>query len=48
MHGEEPLVYSPWADSEQRAKVARAVAACPAQGIMAVHQRLRRFTDRDR
>lgn len=35
MHGEESLVYSPWADSEQRAKVARAVAACPVQAITA-------------
>ncbi|MFH8221242.1 ferredoxin [Streptomyces sp. NPDC018057] len=35
MHGEESLVYSPWADDEQREKVARAVAACPVQAITA-------------
>ncbi|WP_086722943.1 ferredoxin [Streptomyces carpinensis] len=35
MHGEETLVYSPWADEEQREKVARAVAACPVQAITA-------------
>ncbi|MEU5089945.1 ferredoxin [Streptomyces sp. NPDC021356] len=35
MHGEESLVYSPWADSEQREKVARAVAACPVGAITA-------------
>ncbi|MFF8595059.1 ferredoxin [Streptomyces sp. NPDC015220] len=33
MHGEESLVYGPWADDEQREKVARAVAACPVQAI---------------
>ncbi|MEW2296316.1 ferredoxin [Streptomyces sp. NPDC006743] len=33
MHGEESLVYSPWADDEQREKLARAVAACPVQAI---------------
>ncbi|GHE79808.1 hypothetical protein GCM10014715_38900 [Streptomyces spiralis] len=35
MHGEESLVYSPWAGDEHREKVARAVAACPVQAITA-------------
>ncbi|MEU0598473.1 ferredoxin [Streptomyces sp. NPDC006393] len=35
MHGEEALVYSPWAGDEHREKVARAVAACPVQAITA-------------
>ncbi len=35
MHGEESLVYAPWADDEHREKVARAVAACPVQAITA-------------
>ncbi|MGW1162537.1 ferredoxin [Streptomyces sp. NPDC002513] len=35
LHGEEALVYNPRAEEEQRAKVARAVAACPVQAIMA-------------
>ncbi|MEU9859830.1 ferredoxin [Streptomyces sp. NPDC047971] len=35
MHGEESLVYDPHAEDELRAKVARAVAACPVQAIIA-------------
>ncbi|MGW4273906.1 ferredoxin [Streptomyces seoulensis] len=35
MHGEESLVYSPWAGDEHREKAARAVAACPVQAITA-------------
>jgi ferredoxin len=35
LHGEESLVYDPRADERQRENVARAVAACPVQAIMA-------------
>ncbi|MEU7384035.1 MULTISPECIES: ferredoxin [unclassified Streptomyces] len=35
MHGEESLVYNPRPGTEQREKVARAVAACPVQAITA-------------
>ncbi|ALO92432.1 Ferredoxin protein [Streptomyces hygroscopicus subsp. limoneus] len=35
LHGEEALIYDPRADEEQRERVARAVAACPVQAIMA-------------
>ncbi|MER6125520.1 ferredoxin [Streptomyces sp. NPDC001795] len=35
MHGEESLVYNPSPEAEQREKLARAVAACPVQAIMA-------------
>ncbi|MFB7368522.1 ferredoxin [Streptomyces sp. NPDC056222] len=35
MHGDESLVYDPHAEDEHREKVARAVAACPVQAIMA-------------
>ncbi|GHF84479.1 ferredoxin [Streptomyces thermodiastaticus] len=35
LHGEESLVYAPWAGDEHREKVARAVAACPVRAITA-------------
>jgi ferredoxin len=35
MHGEESLIYNPLAQEEQRARLARAVAACPVQAITA-------------
>ncbi|MFF4864277.1 ferredoxin [Streptomyces sp. NPDC002405] len=35
MHGEESLVYNPRPGTEQRVRVARAVAACPVQAITA-------------
>ncbi|MCP9210014.1 ferredoxin [Streptomyces cucumeris] len=35
MHGDEALLYNPYADDTQRENVARAVAACPVQAIMA-------------
>jgi ferredoxin len=35
MHGDESLVYDPQPEDEQRAKVARAVAACPVRAITA-------------
>ena len=35
MHGEEALIYNPRADEDQRENVARAVAACPVQAILA-------------
>ncbi|MFG2774250.1 4Fe-4S domain-containing protein [Streptomyces sp. NPDC048350] len=35
MHGDESLVYDPRAEDEHREKVARAVAACPVQAIIA-------------
>ncbi|MFG2821587.1 ferredoxin [Kitasatospora sp. NPDC048365] len=39
MHGDEALLYSPYADPEQRERVERAAAACPVQAI--------RMDDRD-
>ncbi|MEU8824571.1 ferredoxin [Streptomyces sp. NPDC048636] len=35
MHGDEALLYNPYADDTQRENVARAVAACPVQAILA-------------
>ncbi|AJE44161.1 ferredoxin [Streptomyces nodosus] len=35
LHGEESLVYDPCAGDEQRAQLARAVAACPVGAITA-------------
>ncbi|MGV9562701.1 ferredoxin [Streptomyces sp. NPDC003480] len=35
MHGEESLVYNPRPEEEHRDRVARAVAACPVQAILA-------------
>ncbi|MEU6507483.1 ferredoxin [Streptomyces sp. NPDC046942] len=35
LHGEESLVYNPSAPEEQRERLARAVAACPVQAILA-------------
>ncbi|MDX2730492.1 MULTISPECIES: ferredoxin [unclassified Streptomyces] len=35
MHGEEALIYNPRADEDQHENVARAVAACPVQAILA-------------
>ncbi|MFJ7900031.1 ferredoxin [Streptomyces sp. NPDC096198] len=35
MHGEESLVYDPRGEEKHREKVARAVAACPVQAILA-------------
>ncbi|MBL1096406.1 ferredoxin [Streptomyces coffeae] len=34
MHGEEALLYNPYADDTQRENVARAAAACPVQAIL--------------
>ncbi|QKV93978.1 ferredoxin [Streptomyces sp. NA02950] len=34
MHGEEALLYNPYADGTQRENVARAAAACPVQAIL--------------
>ncbi|MFJ9952641.1 ferredoxin [Kitasatospora sp. NPDC091207] len=34
MHGDEALLYTPRAGSEQRERLARAVAACPVQAIL--------------
>ncbi|MGX1854320.1 ferredoxin [Streptomyces sp. NBC_01456] len=34
MHGEESLLYTPVAPEDQRARVRRAVAACPVQAIL--------------
>ncbi|MGW4894045.1 ferredoxin [Kitasatospora sp. NPDC004240] len=34
MHGEEALLYDPYADAAQRERVAQAVAACPVQAIL--------------
>ncbi|MER7770474.1 ferredoxin [Kitasatospora sp. NPDC096140] len=34
MHGEEALLYAPRAGTEQRERLARAVAACPVQAIL--------------
>ncbi|MGW3497639.1 ferredoxin [Streptomyces sp. NPDC001020] len=35
LHGEESLVYDPRPEEEQRERLARTVAACPVQAIMA-------------
>ncbi|MFI6357006.1 ferredoxin [Streptomyces sp. NPDC050743] len=35
LHGEEALIYNPHAPEEQRERLARAVAACPVQAIIA-------------
>ncbi|MFJ8363431.1 ferredoxin [Streptomyces sp. NPDC093984] len=35
LHGEESLVYNPRAEEGQRERLARAVAACPVQAILA-------------
>ncbi|MGR6974701.1 ferredoxin [Streptomyces cynarae] len=35
LHGEESLVYNPQAEEGQRERLARAVAACPVQAILA-------------
>lgn len=35
MHGEEALMYAPYAGEAQREQVRRAVAACPVQAILA-------------
>ncbi|MEV0971346.1 ferredoxin [Microtetraspora glauca] len=34
MHGEESLLYAPYADESRREDVLRAAAACPVQAIM--------------
>ncbi|WP_055546203.1 ferredoxin [Streptomyces sp. NBRC 110028] len=34
LHGEEALLYTPYADESQRGNVARAAAACPVQAIL--------------
>ncbi|MFD0273531.1 ferredoxin [Kitasatospora sp. NPDC127111] len=34
MHGDEALLYAPRAGTEQRERLARAVAACPVQAIL--------------
>ncbi|WP_431676611.1 ferredoxin [Kitasatospora sp. KL5] len=34
MHGDEALLYNPYADPDQKEKLERAVAACPVQAIL--------------